>query len=106
MPKYLLQVSYTAQGAKGLQQEGGTKRRDLIAGLVSGAGGTLETFYFAFGGDDVIVIAELPDDATAAAMSLSVGASGGASVKTTVLLAPEVLDEAAKKAVAYRAPGA
>jgi hypothetical protein len=37
---------------------------------------------------------------------LSVGASGAASIRTTVLLAPEVLDEAASKSVGYRAPGA
>jgi hypothetical protein len=27
MPKYLLEVSYTAEGAKGLLKEGGSKRR-------------------------------------------------------------------------------
>jgi uncharacterized protein with GYD domain len=106
MPKYLWQVSYTAEGARGILKEGGTKRRELIADLVAQSGGTLESFYFEFGSDDVLVIADLPDEATAAAVSLSVGASGAASIRTTVLLAPEVLDEAASKSVGYRAPGA
>ncbi len=105
MPKYLFQVAYTAEGAKGLMQEGGTHRRATIAELVAHVGGTLETFYFEFGSDDVLVIADLPDEATAAAVSLSVGASGAASIRTTVLLEPEVLDEAAKKSVGYRPPG-
>ena len=106
MPKYLWQVSYTAEGARGILKEGGTKRRELIADLVAQSGGTLESFYFEFGSDDVLVIADIPDEATAAAISLSVGASGAASIRTTVLLAPEVLDEAATNSVGYRAPGA
>jgi uncharacterized protein with GYD domain len=61
MPKYLLQVSYTAEGAKGLQKEGGTKRRKAAQGLVESLGGKLETLYFAFGDCDVIAIADMPD---------------------------------------------
>ena len=101
MPKYLWQVSYTAEGARGILEEGGTKRRELVADLVAQSGGTLESFYFEFGADDVLVIADVPDEATAAAISLSVGASGTANIRTTVLLAPEVLDEAANKSVGY-----
>ena len=47
----------------------------------------------------------LPDHATMAALSMTVGASGAASVKTTVLLTPEEIDQAANRSVAYRAPG-
>jgi uncharacterized protein with GYD domain len=106
MPKYLFQVSYTIEGTKGLLKEGGTHRRETVAHLVDHLGGTLEAFYYAFGSDDVVVIAEVPDEATAAAVSLAVGASGAAHINTTVLLAPEVIDEASKKSVGYRAPGA
>jgi uncharacterized protein with GYD domain len=35
-------------------------------------GGTLEAFYFAFGEDDAYVIADLPDNETAAAVALAV----------------------------------
>jgi uncharacterized protein with GYD domain len=69
-------------------------------------GATLEAFYFAFGGDDVFVIADLPDHASAAAVSLAVGATGAANIKTVVLLTPEEVDEATKKDVGYRPPGA
>ena len=106
MPKYLLQVSYTIEGTKGLLKEGGTHRRETVAHLVDHLGGTLEAFYYEFGSDDVVVIADLPDEATAVAVSLSVGASGAAHINTTVLLAPEVIDEASKKSVGYRPPGA
>jgi len=105
MPIYLLEVSYTVDGTKGLIAEGGSKRRDTVKKLVEGLGGKLESFYYAFGEDDCYVIVELPDDTAAAATSLAVGASGAASITTKVLLAPEVIDAAAKKDVGYRPPG-
>ena len=43
---------------------------------------------------------------TAAAVALTVGASGLVNLKTTVLMTPEEVDQATKKSPAYRAPGA
>ena len=106
MPKYLLQASYTAEGTKGLAQEGGSKRRAHIDELIKKLGGKLEAFYYAFGDDDVFVISDLPDAATAAAISLAVNGSGAVRAKTTVLLSPEEMDQASKKQVGYRPPGA
>ena len=106
MPRYLWDVTYTHAGVQGVMKEGGSGRRDMVEKLVANAGGTLEAFYFTFGDNDAVVIAELPDDATAAAVSLTVGASGAATLKTTVLLTPEQLDRAKDQTIAYRAPGA
>jgi uncharacterized protein with GYD domain len=72
---------------------------------VEGVGGKLECFYYAFGDTDVISIVDLPDDEAAAAVALIANASGGATVKTTVLLTPEQIDQAADRAVTYRPPG-
>jgi len=47
----------------------------------------------------------MPDDESIAAVSLAVGAAGGASIATTVLVEPEMIDAAAKRSVGYRAPG-
>jgi uncharacterized protein with GYD domain len=106
MAKYLLQASYTPSGVQGVLKEGGSGRRDAIGKLLADLGGTLEAFYFAFGDDDVYVIADVPDNVTAAAISLTVGAAGAASVTTVVLLTPEEIDRATKQSVAYRPPGA
>jgi uncharacterized protein with GYD domain len=106
MPKFLLQVSYTTQGVQGLLKEGGTSRRKLVENITAAVDGKVEAFYYAFGDDDVIVILDLPDSATAAAVSLNVGASGAAEVRTTPLLEPADIDAATKISVAYRAPGA
>jgi uncharacterized protein with GYD domain len=105
MAKYLLQGSYTVEGAKGLLKDGGSKRRAAIEAMIKGLGGRLETFYFAFGDTDVYAIADVPDQVTASALALTVGASGAASVRTTVLVTPEEVDQAVKKTVKYRAPG-
>ena len=106
MPKYLFQASYTAMGLKGLLREGGSARKANIDQLVKGMGGTLETFYYAFGADDVIAIAEVPDEASATALALSINSSGAVELRTTVLVTPETVDEATKKTVSYRSPGA
>ncbi len=105
MAKYLVQATYSAEGAKGLLAEGGTKRRDAAAKAIKGAGGKVETFYFAFGKADAIVIVDLPDNVSAAAASLAINASGVVTTSTTVLLTPGEIDEAAKKSVPYRGPG-
>jgi uncharacterized protein with GYD domain len=106
MAKYLWQVSYTPQGAQGLQKEGGSARRAAVQRLVEQAGGKLESFYFALGESDGYAIAEIPDAKTAAAVSLAVNAAGAARLRTVVLVTPEEMDAAAKKAVDYRPPGA
>jgi uncharacterized protein with GYD domain len=105
MGKYLLTASYTADGAKGLIKDGGTKRREAAEQAVKSAGGRLEAFYFAFGENDAYVIVDAPDHASVAAASVAINASGAVQSKTVVLLTPEEIDQATKKAVTYRAPG-
>jgi len=105
MPKFLLQASYTAEGAKGLLKEGGTKRRQAAESAMKNAGGTIEAFYFAFGDDDAYVIVDAPDYATIASASIAINASGAVRTKTIALLTPEDIDSAVKKSVNYRAPG-
>jgi len=68
-------------------------------------GGKLESFYYAFGATDVFIIADLPDNASAAALNLAVAASGAIDSETVVLLTPEEIDEATRKSPAYRPPG-
>jgi uncharacterized protein with GYD domain len=106
MPRYMIQASYTREGIQGVIKEGGSSRKDLIGKMLADLGGSLEAFYFAFGEDDAIVIADLPDNVTAAAIGMTVSASGGATTNTTVLLTAEEIDAATHKSIGYRAPGA
>lgn len=106
MPKYLVKASLTADGAKGTIKEGGTSRRDTVSKMIEGLGGKVEAFYYALGETDAYVIVDAPDNLTVAAVSLTISASGAVATNTVVLLSPEEIDEATKKSVDYRPPGA
>lgn len=105
MAKYLVVASYTAEGMKGVISKGGTAREDAVGKMIADIGGTVESFYFAFGGDDAYVVVDLPDNVAAAAIGMAVGASGMASCRTVVLLTPAEVDRAAEAGVKYVPPG-
>jgi len=105
MAKYLVLASYSAEGIKGVVKTGGTARRDAVKAAVESAGGTMESFYFAFGEHDAYVTVDLPDNTAAAALDLAVSSTGLASTRTVVLLTPSEIDAAAKQQVGYTPPG-
>ena len=105
MSKYLVHGNYVGEGVKGLLKEGGSSRRAAIEKLASSMGGSVESIYYAFGDTDVYVILDMPDNASMAAVALVAGASGAVTMKTTVLMSPEEVDEAAKKTPVYSPPG-
>jgi uncharacterized protein with GYD domain len=105
MPKYLVEANYVGDGLKGLLKEGGSSRRAAVEKLFASVGGKVEAFYYAFGATDLFVIADLPDNVSAASLSLTVNAVGAATARVTVLLTAEEVDQATKKSPAYRAPG-
>ena len=105
MAKYLITANYNQSGLTGLLAEGGSSRRAALRSTIESLGGSLEALYYAFGDTDLYAIADLPDDASAAAFSLQVSAAGAINVELTVLVTPETVDEASKKELTYRAPG-
>ena len=105
IPKYLFQATYTIQGEEGVRRKGGTDRRNAWADSVHGVGGELECLYFKFGDRDVCSIVDLPDNEAAAALVLIANSSGAVTTRTTVLLTPVQIDEAAERGVSYRPPG-
>ncbi|MGW6735060.1 GYD domain-containing protein [Streptomyces sp. NPDC055013] len=105
MPKYLIQATYTPEGTKGLLKEGASGRRAAVEQVVAGLGGTVEAMYFAFGEHDFVCIVDFPDPVSMAAVSLTVKASGALHTRATPLLTLEEIDEAARREVAFRAPG-
>ena len=106
MAKYMFRTSYTQSGLKGLLAEGGTSREAALRQTIESVGGTLEGFYYAFGDCDLYLIADLPDEAAAAAITMNVAAAGALTVSATVLLSPQDVDDALTKNVVYRLPGA
>lgn len=104
MPKFLVEASYTTEGIKGLNSEGGSARVAATRALIESLGGTLECFYFAFGKTDAFIVVDLPDNSTVAAVQMAVNGSGTISSRTVVLLTPGEMDEAAKRDVPFHAP--
>jgi uncharacterized protein with GYD domain len=105
MPKYLIQSSYTTEGIRGLVGDSASGRRADVHAAVQAVGGKVEAFYFAFGTDDTIIIVDLPDNITAAAIGLTASGTGTVRIRTTPLLSVEEVDKALEIKMRYRAPG-
>jgi uncharacterized protein with GYD domain len=105
MPKYLIEASYGSEGVKGVAAKGGTARREAVTQLIDSMGGSIESFYFAFGDADVYVVCDLPSNEAASALALSINRSEATKIKTVVLLTPEQVDAAANMTPEYKPPG-
>lgn len=106
MAKYLIKASYSPEGIKGVMAKGGTSRVAAVEKLVAGVGGSMESFYFAFGSDDVYVIVDAPDHEAMAAVAATVTSTGALiNYQTVVLLTADQIDTAAELKVDYTPPG-
>jgi uncharacterized protein with GYD domain len=105
MGKYLFHGSFSAEGLRGVSKEGGSSRRKAVITLAESLGGSLESYYFAFGDDSYFIVVDLPNDEAAAACALAVGSTGAVANSTVKLLTPEQVDAALKLSPKYRAPG-
>jgi uncharacterized protein with GYD domain len=106
MPKFLVEATYTAEGHKGLVKDKASGRKAAVTQAVKKLGGKLEAMYFCLGENDVLLICDMPDHVSMAALSSAACGSGMTRTKTTALLTVDEADEALSKTVAYRAPGA
>jgi uncharacterized protein with GYD domain len=98
MPRYLIQVGYNTSGMAGLVKEP-QDRIEKVRPAVEALGGRIESGSYAFGDYDVILTCEMPDNSSAAAIALAVGAGGTVgSYRTTVLLTSDEAVEAMSKA--------
>jgi len=84
-------------------------RTSAAKAAIEANGGTMIGAWMAFGGDDLVVIADMPDDASMAGVALAVSAAGAiVGGKTTRLLDMPTAVEGMKKAKAvfdaYRPP--
>lgn len=86
MPLYMYQVAYDEDGWRQLVHKP-ADRIEAIKPAVRKLGGRIEEAYFCFGEYDLVIIARMPDNQTAAAMSMA-GAGGGSvkAIKTTPLM--------------------
>src|SRR6516164_2830974 len=87
MPKYLVEGRYTSDGLRGLAREGASRRRRDIVKTIESAGGKLEALYFAFGDADFYIIADVPDNISAAALSVVANERAVTTNNRTLLMA-------------------
>jgi len=98
MPSYLIQVAYTPEATAALIKKP-HDRATVVGKAIEKLGGKMTGFWLSFGDYDVIGIFEMPDNISAAAFALAIGAGGACkSVKTTPLLTLEEGIAALKKA--------
>jgi uncharacterized protein with GYD domain len=98
MPHYLSQVSYTPEAWARLVANP-QDRIEAVRGPIEKLGGRIHNAFFAFGEYDVVVITEMPDNVSAAAIAIAFAAGGSVkSEKTTPLMTTAEALEAIKKA--------
>ena len=85
MSMYLLQVSYTSTAMAALIANP-QDRAKAVGAVIKKLGGKLEGLWFAFGEYDVVGLADMPDNVSAAAFSMAIGAGGACSKFTTTPL--------------------
>lgn len=98
MPHYMIQGSYTPETWARLVRNP-EDREPVVRRLLEQHGGKLEALYFTFGEDDFIVLTELPNNETAAAIAIATASSGALrNLRTTPLLTVREAMEALRKA--------
>jgi uncharacterized protein with GYD domain len=98
MPHYLQQVAYSREGWEALVANP-QNRIEAVRPAIEKLGGKIESAWFCFGDYDIVVITEMPDNVSAAAIAMAF-AGGGAckSVQTTPLMSPDEAVQAVRKA--------
>ncbi len=105
MPHYLLQVAYNEEAWQALIKNP-VDRIEAVRPAIEKLGGKIREGWFAFGDYDIVCIAEMPDNISAAAIAIAFAAGGACkAVKTTPLMSSAEAVEALKKAsrAGYRA---
>ena len=99
MPFYLHQVGYTPEALAKLLANP-QDRFEVVRAPIEKLGGKIKDSYFAFGEYDAVLITEMPDSVSAAAIALAFAAGGSLrSCHTTPLMsAAEGLDAMRKAA--------
>lgn len=98
MAIYLVQTSYTQEALKSLIANP-QDRTPVVAKAVKSLGGKLIGSWLSFGDYDGVIIMEMPDNVSAAAMAVTAAAGGSLkSIKTTPLMSADEAMAALKKA--------
>ena len=108
MPYYMLQAAYTPEAWAAMVNKP-QNRLDAVRPVIEKLGGKIEGGWLAFGEHDIVLICQMPNNASAAAFAMA-GSAGGSlkAIKTTPLMTVDEAMDAMRKAggVGYRPPTA
>lgn len=80
MSTYISLINYTQDGITAIKDS--PKRLSVVKRLAKKMGGKVKHFYLTIGDYDLVVVYEMPDQATAAKFLLTVGSVGAVRTKT------------------------
>ena len=80
MATYIILINYTQKGIESIKES--PSRLDAAKQLFKAMGAEMKQFYLVTGRYDIVVIAEAPDDATVAKISLAIGSKGAIRTET------------------------
>jgi len=108
MAKFVTLFSYTSDAVKAMVHHP-SDRSAAATALVQSLGGSVESFYWMQGQHDGLLIADIPDSVSAAALSAAVGSTGAITdVETHELFdtgqQAEIVAKAAQALEAYTPP--
>jgi uncharacterized protein with GYD domain len=95
MPTYLGLYNWTDQGVKSVKET--ITRTQQARAAAERAGGHVIAAYWVQGAYDLVAIADFPDDETASAFALTLGASGNARTHTMRLFSEEEMQRILQK---------
>ena len=106
MPYYLTQIAYASKGFAALIRKP-QNRMEALQPLFENLGGSIQGMWFAFGEYDLVLISQLPDNSSVAAISMAISSGDSVkTVKTTPLMTMDEGIDAMRKATStiYRPP--
>jgi uncharacterized protein with GYD domain len=80
MPTYISLTNFTEQGIKNFRDT--VRRAEDARGLIEKHGGQLRQIFWTLGEYDLVTVTDFPDDETATAVLLQLGAGGNIRTKT------------------------
>jgi uncharacterized protein with GYD domain len=99
MPLYMYQVAYTSESWAAQLKNPQNRAETVGRALAEAVGGKLVGSWYCFGEYDLVVVADVPDNASMTALALAVSAGGAVkSAKTTVLMSGDEAVAGMKKA--------
>jgi uncharacterized protein with GYD domain len=98
MPHFLHQIAYSREGWQAVVNNP-QDRIEAVRPAIEKLGGKIDTAWFAFGDYDIVVITEMPNNVSAAAIAIAFAAGGACkAVQTTPLMSTTEALDAMKKA--------